>query len=81
MEIANVVRAIAWDSEGRTIWIVDAHRDDGNRFVVRADEKLTAFLELESGKEGASGWPTAAWSDDTCPKSLFEEIMRLRDEP
>jgi hypothetical protein len=24
------------------------HRDDGKRFVVRADEKLTAFLELES---------------------------------
>jgi hypothetical protein len=38
----------AIDSEGRTIWIVDAHRDDGKRFVVRADEKLTAFLELES---------------------------------
>jgi hypothetical protein len=33
--------------EGRTIWIVDAHRDDGKRFVVHADEKLTAFLELE----------------------------------
>jgi len=27
--------------------IADAHRDDGKRFVVRADEKLTAFLELE----------------------------------
>jgi hypothetical protein len=37
----------ALDREGRTIWIVDAHRDDGKRFVVRADEKLTAFLELE----------------------------------
>jgi hypothetical protein len=37
----------AVDSEGRTIWNVDAHRDDGKRFVVRADEKLTAFLELE----------------------------------
>jgi hypothetical protein len=24
------------------------HRGDGKRFVVRADEKLTAFLELES---------------------------------
>ena len=38
----------AIDSEERTIWIVDAHRDDGKRFVVRADEKLTAFLELEA---------------------------------
>jgi hypothetical protein len=36
------------DSQGRTIWIVDAHRGDGKRFVVRADEKLTAFLELET---------------------------------
>jgi hypothetical protein len=29
------------------MWIVDAHRDDGRRFIVRGDEKLTAFLELE----------------------------------
>jgi hypothetical protein len=35
------------DSNGRTIWIADAHRDDGKRFVVRADEKLAAFVELE----------------------------------
>jgi hypothetical protein len=38
----------AIDSNGRTIWIADAHRDDGKRFVVHADEKLTAFLELEA---------------------------------
>jgi hypothetical protein len=38
----------AVDSSGRTIWIADAHRDDGKRFVARADEKLTAFLELEA---------------------------------
>jgi hypothetical protein len=37
------VSAIA--PEGLTIWIVDAHRGDGKRFVVRADEKLTAFVE------------------------------------
>jgi hypothetical protein len=36
----------ALDDYGRTVWIVDAHRD-GKRFVVRADEKLTAFVELE----------------------------------
>jgi hypothetical protein len=36
------------DRERRTIWVADAHRGDGKRFVVRADEKLTAFLELES---------------------------------
>jgi hypothetical protein len=38
----------AIDSNGRTTWIADAHPGDGKRFVVRADEKLTAFLELES---------------------------------
>jgi hypothetical protein len=47
----------AIDSRGRTIWIVDAHRDDGKRFVVHADEILTAFLELESAirERGTSG--------------------------
>jgi hypothetical protein len=43
--LAKAVSAI--DSNGRTIWIVDAHRDNGKRFVVRADEKLTAFVEIE----------------------------------
>jgi hypothetical protein len=53
--IANRLSKAGWslgwvsavDSEGRTIWIVDAHRSDGRRFVVRADEKLSAFVELE----------------------------------
>jgi len=30
------------------IRIADASRGDGKRFVVRADQKLTAFLELQS---------------------------------
>jgi hypothetical protein len=53
--IANNLSRAGWswgcvsaiDFNGRTIWIADAHRGDGKRFVVRADEKLTAFLELE----------------------------------
>jgi hypothetical protein len=32
----------------RRIFVADAYRGDGKRFVVHADEKLTAFLELES---------------------------------
>jgi hypothetical protein len=47
----------AVDFQGRTIWIVDAHRDDGKRFVVRADEKLTAFLELEAAIRAATKIP------------------------
>jgi hypothetical protein len=29
------------------IWIADAHRGGGKCFVVHADAKLTAFLELK----------------------------------
>jgi hypothetical protein len=45
--------ASAVDSSGRTIWIVDARRNEGQRFIVRADEKLTAFVELESAISAA----------------------------
>jgi hypothetical protein len=38
--------ALTVNRDGRTIWIVDAHRGNGRRFVVPADEKLTAFMEL-----------------------------------
>ena len=46
--IANNLSKVGWsfgwvsdlDSQGRTIWIVDARRGDGKRFVVHADEKL-----------------------------------------
>jgi hypothetical protein len=43
----------AIDSQKRTIWIVDAH-SYGKRFIVRAEEKLTAFLELESAIRACS---------------------------
>ena len=36
----------ALDLEGRPIWVVDAH-GYGKRFIVRANEKLTAFVELQ----------------------------------
>ena len=38
---------VGTQDNGRMIWIADVYRDDGKRFVVRADEKLTAFMELE----------------------------------
>jgi hypothetical protein len=46
-------------SNGRAIWIADAHRDDGKRFVVRADEILTAFLELERATRESLRFPNA----------------------
>jgi hypothetical protein len=53
--IANRLSKVGWglgwvsaiDCQGRTIWIVDVHRGDGRRFIVHADEKLSAFVELE----------------------------------
>ena len=38
----------AVDRDGRTIFVADAHRDDGKRYVVHSDEVLTAFVELET---------------------------------
>jgi hypothetical protein len=34
-------------SFGQTIFVADAYRDNGKRFIVTADEKLRAFLELQ----------------------------------
>jgi len=58
--IARNIRKRGWslgyvsavDSEGRTIWIADAHRGDGQRFVVRADEKLTVLMEPKIATSG-----------------------------
>ena len=55
----------AVDSEGRTIWIVDAHCDNGRRFIVHADEKLTAFVELERQVLTVTFY-LAAIDDDSC---------------
>ena len=56
--IADNLRKAGWssvcvstvDSCGRTMFVGDAHCDDGQRLVVRADKKLTAFVKLESAK-------------------------------
>jgi hypothetical protein len=50
----SLSRVPAIDSQGRMIGIADAHRDNGKRLIVRTDEKLTVFLELEA----AASYPT-----------------------
>jgi hypothetical protein len=35
----------AVDSNGRTIFVADAHRCDGQRFIVCADDKPDLFVE------------------------------------
>ena len=56
------LRVSFWILKGRTIWIVDAHRD-GNRFVVHADEKLTAFAELEAATRAIHPIALTPWRD------------------
>jgi hypothetical protein len=61
--IADKLKKAGWswgcvsavDSNGQTIWIADAHRNNGKRFVVRREEKLTAFLELERVTRESAG--------------------------
>jgi hypothetical protein len=65
--IADKLSASGWslgwvsavDSKGRTIWIVDAHRDNGKRFIVTADKKLRAFLELQRVTRESFRFPNA----------------------
>jgi hypothetical protein len=79
--IADNLSASGWswgcvsavDSEGRTIWIADAHRDDGKRFVVRADEKLTAFVQLGIG--GCTYWSLVIFSISLLCLSLSFVIL------
>jgi len=53
----SVPHATEWQRIENQIWIAGAHRGDGKRFIVRADEKLTAFLELESAIRGCGELP------------------------
>jgi hypothetical protein len=41
------VRLAGGNCYKRTIFVADAHPEDRQRFVARADERLRAFLELE----------------------------------
>ena len=74
----------AADSHGRTIWIADAHRDV-KRFVVRADEKLTAFLELEAaitatakcGRDHQADAPQSPGPQKVAKANLFHYLYRI----
>jgi len=53
--IADKLSAVGWSrgycsavTRGGWRWIVDAHRDDGRRYIVHSDELLSAFLKLEA---------------------------------
>ena len=49
------------DSNERTIFVADAHHGDVQRFIVRGDEKLTAFVELESAIRESRRFVLTSW--------------------
>jgi len=53
--------------------VADAHRSDGKRFVVHADEMLTAFLERESAIRAAN-----AYSGPSKRTILFYNYLNAR---
>ena len=54
--IADDLRKAAWncgcisstDHKEQQLWVAAAEREDAGRFIVRADERLTPLMELES---------------------------------
>jgi hypothetical protein len=79
------------DMPQRPVWFaqsraINAHRDNGRRLVVRADEKLTAFMELESairrlrltmGRKSV-GSPTYLKSGFACSNSFCVSPSRAK---
>ncbi len=56
------------DSADRVLFTADTYRSDGKRFIVTADEKLTAFLELERVTRDGS----------ECPANARRRVARCR---
>jgi hypothetical protein len=59
----------ALDCAGRTMWIAERTSQRRKRFIVRADELLTAFMELEAAvRKFIAGFPGTPHNPraDTC---------------
>jgi hypothetical protein len=56
------------DSNGQTIFVADAHRDNGKRFIVTADEKLRAFSNFNESRanHSASQMPNNSAQFEPC---------------
>jgi len=69
----------ALDLDRRTIWIAEAHRD-GKRFIVRVDEKLTAFIELEYAIRSAARGKSACY-ENLPPDRAGKPYQTINDYP
>lgn len=60
--IADNLRKAGWScrcvsavtKDGQIVWVAEAHRGDGKRLVVHADEQLTAYVELDAAVRKSS---------------------------
>ena len=72
---------LKYGSKGQ-FWVTAAERDGAGRFVVRADEKLTAFLELEVAIRAASWldkpWPVKAGSVARHSQTISDGRSKLK---
>ena len=72
----------AVDCEGQIIWILDAHRGDGKRFVFRADEKFDCppsfgrgkardgfFVEISNGQAACAVQPKRLRLSELCSRN------------
>ena len=78
--LSRVGWSLGWvsaiDSNGGTIWIADPHPDDGKRFVVHADEILTAFSSARRGHSRIRVPPYQRFFNQAADSSLAR-VLRL----
>ena len=53
--VGVVAVSLAIDSNGRAIWIAEAHHRDGKRLDVRAEEKLSLAKALQKERQPCHG--------------------------
>jgi hypothetical protein len=74
-----------FDSNGRTIWIAEAHRDNGKRFVAHADEKTDGVsqtrIATSDQREGFLGKGTKMAHSPCFAETQLETVFlrELRD--
>ena len=73
----------AIDSNGRTIWIADAHRDDGKRFVASTGKSDSMSNDLRASPLSSSGRRAGRFSDFGVGASVRRsgEIWRRSRKP
>jgi len=69
---------LAIDSSGRTMWIADAHRGEGKRFIVRADEKAGPWCRRYPLFKKRPGFTAAAFCFDAAARFFVKERKNLK---